>query len=70
MQNSNSVPKIAAKKRGNRLGFWFFKFFLRFFGLSGAYGLLYFVSLHYLLFDKTAVKNALSYIKRRFPQAG
>jgi predicted LPLAT superfamily acyltransferase len=59
-----------SRKRGNHLGFWFFKVSLRFFGLSGAYGLLYFVCLHYLLFDKAAVTNALSYIKRRFPQAG
>ncbi len=69
MQNQDSVTKISAKKRGNWPGFWFFRVCLRLFGLSGAYGLLYFVCLHYLLFDKKAVLNALAYIKRRFPTA-
>jgi len=67
MQDKES--KIEVKRRGNKLGFWFFKFFLRIFGLIGAYALLYFVSLHYLIFDRLAVNNALSYIKRRFPKA-
>jgi len=66
----NKEPKIEVKKRGNRLGFWFFKFFLMVFGLGGSYGLLYLVSLHYLIFDRLAVKNSLSYIKRRFPHSG
>jgi len=42
---------------------------LKFLGLPGAYALLYLVCLHYLLFDKRAVLNALSYIQRRFPNA-
>ncbi|MCX5714398.1 MAG: hypothetical protein NT033_06235, partial [Candidatus Omnitrophica bacterium] len=61
---------MSVKKRGNRLGFWSFSVCLKFFGLSGAYGLLYFVCLYYLLFDKKAVSNAHSYIKRRFPGCG
>ncbi len=52
------------------MGFWFFKACVKLFGLSGAYGLLYFVCAHYLLFDKKAVKNALAYIQRRFPGCG
>ena len=52
------------------MGFWFFRVCLKLFGLSGAYGLLYFVCVHYLLFDKKAVTNALAYIKRRFPGCG
>ena len=70
MQSSLEQNKITAKRRGNRLGFWFFKVILRLLGLPGAYALLYFVCLHYLLFDKSAVLNALSYIQRRFPAAG
>jgi len=68
MQKSPEPIKIKTKRRGNQLGFWFFKVFLKFFGLPGAYGLLYFVCLHYLLFDRSAVVNALSYIQRRFPE--
>jgi predicted LPLAT superfamily acyltransferase len=62
--------KIKTKKRGNALGFWFFKTSLRIFGLRGTYGFLFFVCLHYLIFDKEAVKGALAYFKRRFPRAG
>lgn len=70
MQNQDNAAKISAKTRGNRLGFWFFRAFLKLFGLSGAYSLLYFVCLHYLLFDREAVSSALAYIKRRFPGCG
>jgi len=66
---SNPV-RIKAKRRGNRLGFWFFKVLLKLLGLPGAYALLYFVCLHYLIFDQSAVSNALSYIRRRFPDNG
>ncbi|MBI4710640.1 MAG: lysophospholipid acyltransferase family protein [Nitrospirae bacterium] len=55
-----------SKKRGNQLGFWFFRTALKLFGLSGAYGLLYFVCLYYLLFDRLAVSAGMAYIKRRF----
>jgi predicted LPLAT superfamily acyltransferase len=64
---NETFHKIEAKKRGNALGFWFFKTTLKLFGLSGAYGLLYGVALHYALFDKPARAGALAYIKRRFP---
>lgn len=40
----------------------------RLFGLRGAYGLLYFVALHYLIFDRAIVNASLAYIKRRFPE--
>ena len=59
--------KIEVKKRGNAPGIWFFVMLLRLFGLKGAYGLLYFVCLHYALFDKQAVSATLAYIDRRFP---
>ena len=58
------------KKRGNRLGFWFFRVSLSFFGLRGAYGLLYFVCFYYFLFDRAAVSAARAYIDKRFPKAG
>lgn len=58
------------RKRGNRPGFWFFRTAARIFGLRGAYGLLYFVSLYYLIFDRAVVGASLAYIKRRFPGHG
>jgi predicted LPLAT superfamily acyltransferase len=58
------------RKRGNRLGFWFFRTMMKLFGLRGAYGLLYFVALHYLIFDRAIVRASLAYIKRRFPEHG
>lgn len=57
-------------KRGNRLGFWFFRTAARFSGLRGAYGLLYPVCLYYLLFDRAAVAGGMAYVRRRFPDAG
>ena len=68
MKKAEASRKIEAKKRGNTLGVWFFKVFLRFFGLRGAYGLLYIVCIYYVLFDRSAVSGALAYIKRRFPR--
>lgn len=67
MPENLKANKVRAKKRGNKLGFWFFEIFLKLFGLKGAYALLYPVALHYLLFDREAVSGAQSYIKRRFP---
>jgi len=64
-----SGHKIEARKRGNNLGFWFFRTALRLGGLRGAYGLLYPVCLHYLLFDRAATNGALAYVRRRFPDA-
>ncbi len=58
------------RKRGNRLGFWFFETFVHVFGLQGAYGLLYLVCPYYLLFDRSAVAAALAYIDKRFPDHG
>ncbi len=58
--------KNPRKKRGNRLGFWFFRTSLELFGLSGAYGLLYPVCLYYLIFDRHAVSSAMAYVRRRF----
>ncbi|MEW5804637.1 MAG: lysophospholipid acyltransferase family protein [bacterium] len=69
----SSVPdnrKITAKKRGNAAGFWFFKTFMRLFGLRGAYGLLYVVCLYYLIFDTSAVSASSAYVERRFPGCG
>jgi len=59
---------MVSKKRGNKLGFWFFRVATALFGLSAAYGLLYFVCLYYLIFDPTAVSAAKAYIKKRFKE--
>jgi predicted LPLAT superfamily acyltransferase len=58
--------KAGTKKRGNRLGVWFFKISLRFFGLSGAYGLLYLVCPYYLIFDRPTFSASMAYINRRY----
>ena len=58
------------RKRASELGIWFFKKCLRFFGLRGAYGLLYVVALHYALFERSLVASAAPYIRRRFPGCG
>jgi predicted LPLAT superfamily acyltransferase len=58
------------RKRGNRLGFWFFRAAVRTFGLGGAYGLLHVVCLYYLLVDRALVKATLAYVGRRFPGHG
>jgi predicted LPLAT superfamily acyltransferase len=63
----NSSQIIKTTHRGNSIGFWFFKIFLRFGGLYAAYILLYGVSLHYWLFDKKTIKSSSAYLKRRFP---
>jgi predicted LPLAT superfamily acyltransferase len=65
-----SQKKGVERKRGNRIGFWFFRTAMKAFGLSGAYGLLYFVGLHYLLFDRAAVRASLAYVERRFQDHG
>jgi len=66
MAAGNSIER----KRGNRLGFWFFRVAVRIFGLRGAYGLLYFVGLYYLAVDKAVVSAGLAYVRRRFPEHG
>lgn len=65
-----AAHKIEVKRRGNALGFWFFRQALKFFGLRGAYFLLSGVVLHYLLFDVDARRRAMAYVRRRFPNAG
>jgi predicted LPLAT superfamily acyltransferase len=67
-QSAESAPKIQAKKRGNALGFWFFKISLRLFGIGGAYNLLYPVCLHYLIFDCQARRASIAYLEKRFPE--
>lgn len=62
--------KITVRKRGNASGFWFFRLFSILFGLRGAYGFLYFVCLHYLIFDRIAVDATLAYTQKKFPVNG
>ena len=64
------MADTTSRRRGNRLGLWFFRVFLSLFGLSGAYGLLYFVCLYYMVFDKAAFSSIMAYIKRRFKGQG
>ena len=53
------------KKRGNSIGFKIFDLYLSL-GIKHAYALLYFVALHYLLFDRKAVRVSAEYIDARF----
>lgn len=61
------APTVQPKRRGNRLGIWFFKTLMNLAGLRGAYALLYPVCLHYACFDWAAVRSAMPYLSRRFP---
>ncbi len=70
MTEGDATRKITARKRGNAFGFWVFTTSLRCLGLRAAYGLLAFVCLHYVLFDRAAVRAALAYVRRRFPGHG
>jgi predicted LPLAT superfamily acyltransferase len=65
-----SQKKDVERKRGNWLGFWFFQAAVHIVGLRGAYGLLYFVSLYYLVFDRAVVAASRAYVRRRFPDHG
>ncbi|MCP4176376.1 MAG: hypothetical protein GY756_01255 [bacterium] len=67
-QNKNSINYN--KKRGNKVGLWFFKVLLKYTGLSGAYFLLYFIAFYYLIFDRDAVSKSSYYIKLRFADRG
>lgn len=62
--------KQVERRRGNRLGFWFFRTAARLFGLGGAYGLLHFVCPYYLLTDRPLVAASRAYVQRRFPEHG
>lgn len=57
------------KRRGNKLGFLIFDFYL-FLGIRHAYALLYFVCFYYLLFDHQTYKVTSKYVNQRFPDAG
>ena len=63
-----SPARPRPRGRGNALGFWFFRTALRFTGLRGAYGLLYFAAPYYALFDRAAIAAASAYLRRRFPK--
>lgn len=58
-----------AKRRGNKLGFFIFDFYLSL-GIKHAYALLYFVCIYYLIFDKKTVSITARYVKKRFNNAG
>ena len=65
---SAAPARSRPRGRGNALGFWFFRTALRFTGLRGAYGLLYFVAPYYALFDRAAIAAAGAYLRHLFPR--
>ena len=60
---------MSHKKRGNKLGFLIFDFYLSM-GIRHAYALLYFVSVYYLFFDRRIVKISSKYVRLRFKNPG
>ena len=56
--------------RGNAFGFWFFRTLLRGAGLKPAAAMVWFITFFYALADRQARKKTLSYLRRRFPDAG
>ncbi len=61
---------VKTRKRGNRIGVWFFKLFFNMFGIKGCYVLLLLVVPYYILFDRKAVLSVMPYIEKRFPETG
>lgn len=57
------------KRRGTGLGFKIFDLYLSL-GIKHAYALLHFVALHYLLFDRSAVRISGEYVNARFNNPG
>lgn len=55
------------RQRGNAFGIGCFQLLTRCAGLRGAYALLLPVCLYYALFDRSAVRSALPYLRHRFP---
>lgn len=58
-----------AKRKGNKLGFKIFDFYLSM-GIKHAYALLYFVCFYYLLFNRKTVSITSTYVRKRFKNAG
>ncbi len=56
--------------RGNAFGFWFFRTMLRCAGLKTTCAAVWPIAFFYALTDRQARKRALSYLQRRFPDAG
>jgi len=56
--------------RGNALGFWFFRTLLRCAGLKPTCAMVWFITFFYAIADRQARKRTLSYLRRRFPDAG
>lgn len=55
------------RHRGNAFGLAWFRMLVRLGGLRAAYVMLYAVCLHYALFDRSAVRAILPYVRHRFP---
>lgn len=55
----------SGKSRGNALGYWFFIFFMKNFGLGFTYGFLHFVVLYFFLFSWSSSKWIYRYHRHR-----
>ncbi|MFA6714723.1 MAG: lysophospholipid acyltransferase family protein [Victivallales bacterium] len=63
-----NVPLSA--RRGNKFGISFFHWALKTFGINRPCEFVWAICLYYVLFDREAVKAAMPYVRRRFPEAG
>ena len=74
VQSRGKRPAVAAKNlsdtRGNRLGFGFFRLFMRVFGVRSACRFVQIPAFFYALFDGKAFRAARPYLSSRFPAAG
>lgn len=74
VQSRGKRPAVAAKNlsdtRGNRLGFGFFRLFMRVFGVRSACRFVHVPAFFYALFDGKAFRAARPYLSSRFPAAG
>ncbi|OGV37385.1 MAG: hypothetical protein A2020_15005 [Lentisphaerae bacterium GWF2_45_14] len=66
----NSDTDTVERKRGNESGFVFFIAVLRLFGIKHARRFAAMVCFYYLLFDWSAVRKSLPYVRHAYPGAG
>ena len=57
------MSEWSGKSRGNALGYWFFIFFMKNFGLGFTYGFLHFVVLYFFLFSWSSSKWIYNYYR-------
>ena len=62
--------KRLSDTRGNKAGIRFFQIFLKLFGFTHTRIMVWIITFFYALFDRSARKKVLPYVKHRFPECG